>query len=97
MIRFGLGSTSGSGQLLRLEYRRPRAKGLWYPWVPRKLNWSQLELTDSIQPGSDPAVHYVTVNNIGDGTLSMVFTPSDDWMGCTNEMQIVPAGESVRF
>lgn len=96
MIRFGLGSTSGSGNYCGWNIDDLELKGYGTMGAP-EAELVTAEITDSIQPGSDPAVHYVTVNNIGDGTLSMVFTPSDDWLGCSSEMQIVPAGESVDF
>lgn len=92
-IRFGLGSTDGSGQYSGWNIDDIELKGYGHIGVP-DFELVTTELSDSLQPG-DQAEKAVRMRNTGDGTLRVWFTSTDDWLEFSGEQQVIYPGDSL--
>ncbi len=90
-IRFGLGSTDGSGTYSGWNIDDIELKGYGHVGAPA-LEFSIEEISDSLQPG-DSSVTALTVTNNGDGTLRTWFSCDDPWIDFPTDMLVIAPGE----
>ena len=96
-IRFGLGGTDGSGQYCGWNIDDIELMG-YYQGSGGMPNMSvdPLAVYDSLVEGAT-GYETVRVNNNGDGELRIRFSPGDDWIECSTDLNAVPGQDYLDF
>ncbi len=94
-IRFGLGPTNAVGGYAGWNIDDIEVKG--YGTVgPPHLELAQSGLSDSMQAGGQKQ-DYIRIRNTGDGTLSIRFTSSSEFLDFSSEPQVIYQHDSLDF
>jgi len=96
-IRYGLGGTDGSGQYCGWNIDDIEMKG-YYQGSGGMPNMSvePLAVYDSLVEGTT-GLETVRVYNNGNGELRIRFSPGEDWIECSSDLNTVPAYDSLDF
>ncbi|MBD3403344.1 hypothetical protein GF420_10650, partial [candidate division GN15 bacterium] len=94
-IRFGMGTTDGSVRYCGWNIDDIEIKAYGNAASPI-CEFADTSMTVTVAPNSSE-VHYVTVNNVGEGVLRLSFSSNETWLECSTEPQLVDPGASLDF
>lgn len=94
-IRFGMGSTDGSVTYCGWNIDDIELKGYGTAATPI-CDIPDDALSVTLLPGN-LTTEYITVRNVGTGTLRITFASAYAWLTCSTDQLVVPAGESIQF
>ncbi len=92
-MRWGLGSTDGSGEYSGWNIDDIELKG-YSGSGSASMSFAPAVLVDSLQPG-ESGEQSIRVYNTGDGSLGVWFSTNDAWLDFAYDKVTVPAGDSV--